>query len=38
MVPKAGYGKDRTKQTVEYVDQVVDWANGEYTRMVRRER
>ena len=37
-VPKVGYDKVRAKEAVEYVGQVVDWANGEYARMVRRER
>lgn len=37
-MPKVGYDKVRAKEAVEYVDQVVDWANGEYARMVRRER
>lgn len=37
-VPKVGYDKVRAKEAVGYVDKVVDWANGEYARMVRRER
>ena len=37
-VPMVGYDKVRAKEAVEYVGQVVDWANGEYARMERRER
>lgn len=37
-VPKVGYDKVRAKEAVEYVGRVVDWVNGEYARMVMRER
>lgn len=37
-VLKVGRDENRVKQAVEYVSQAVDWANGEYERMVKRER
>ena len=35
---KVGRDENRVKQAAEYVSQAVDWANGEYERMVKRER
>ena len=37
-VPMVGHSETRVKDAVRYVNTVIDWANGEYARMVKFQR